>query len=402
MDTAELLEDFVIGGGREHSADIEKWLAVIRADGVGPKAFARLLKHFGSLDRVLTASVSELAKVKRIGYKTAERIAASIGKFDVAKELALADKSGVWIVHAADKRYPPALKAIYDPPPVLYVKGTLERSDSLAVAIVGSRRCSTYGAEQASRFAHMLASAGFTIVSGMARGIDTAAHRGALTAGGRTIAVQGCGLSNVFPPENDKLFAHIAQSGACISELPLQYEPLSENFPGRNRIIAGLCMAVLVVEASGRSGALITARAAMDNNREVMAIPGKVDSPISIGTHRLIKDGARLVDCVEDVMETLGRVGEGLKDHVSQAAKEAQAKVDLPLFDMSRLNLSDDERAVVEALDGEPKHIEEIIARTNLAAGAVNATVISLRLKGLIRQLPGNLFIRKQPNAYNV
>lgn len=385
----------IIGGRERHSADIEKWLAVIRADEVGPKAFARLLKYFGSLDGVLGASVSELTRIEQIGDRKAERIAASFGKFDVAKELALADKLGVWIVHAADKRYPPALKAIYDPPPVLYVKGTLERSDSLAVAIVGSRRCSTYGAEQASRFGHMLASAGFTIISGMARGIDTAAHRGALTACGRTVAVQGCGLANVFPPENDKLFEHIAQSGACVSELSLQDEPLSSNFPGRNRIIAGLAMAVLVVEASGRSGALITARAAMDNNREVMAIPGKVDSPISTGAHRLIKDGARLVDCVEDVMETLGRIGQGLKDHVGKAAKEAQAKMDLPLFDVSRLNLSDDERTVYESLDGEPKHIEEIIALTNLAAGAVNATVISLRLKGLLKQLPGNLFMRK-------
>jgi len=162
---------------------------------------------------VLGASVSELARVKRIGYTTAERIAADMGRFDVAKELDLADKLGVWIIHAADKRYPPALKAIYDPPPVLYIKGTLRRTDSLAVAIVGSRRCSTYGAEQASRFAHMLASAGFTIVSGMARGIDTAAHRGALTAGGRTIAVQGCGLARIFPPENEKLFGRIAENG---------------------------------------------------------------------------------------------------------------------------------------------------------------------------------------------
>jgi len=344
---------------------------------------------------VLGASVSELARVKRIGYTTAERIAADMGRFDVAKELDLADKLGVWIIHAADKRYPPALKAIYDPPPVLYIKGTLRRTDSLAVAIVGSRRCSTYGAEQASRFAHMLASAGFTIVSGMARGIDTAAHRGALTAGGRTIAVQGCGLARIFPPENEKLFGRIAENGACISELPLQYEALSRNFPGRNRIIAGLCMAVIVVEASERSGALITAGAAIDNNREVMAIPGKVDSPISTGTHRLIKDGARLIDCVEDVMETLGRIGEGLKDHATRAAKEAQAKMDMPLFDISRLNLSGDERTVYEALDGEPRHVEEIIARTKLAAGVVNATVISLRLKGLIKQLPGNLLTKR-------
>ncbi|MBE0534969.1 MAG: DNA-protecting protein DprA [Phycisphaerae bacterium] len=379
-----------------HSPDIEKWITLIRAQGVGPTTFARLLKQFGSIDRALTASVAELAKVKGIGLRTAERIRASVGRFDVDKELALADKLNVQLMHAADKRYPPPLRAIYDPPPVLYVKGTLERGDSLAVAIVGSRRCSTYGAEQASRFAHVLASAGFTIVSGMARGIDTAAHRGALTAGGRTIAVQGCGLSQIFPPENGELFHKITQRGACVSELPLQYEALSENFPARNRIIAGLCMAVIVVEATERSGALISAQAAVDNNREVMAIPGKIDSPLSVGTHRLIKQGARLVDCVEDVMETLGRIGDGLKGHVVAAAAEAEAQMDLPLFDAARLNLADGERTVYESLDGEPRHVEEIIGATGLAAGAVNSALVSLRLKGLIKQLPGSMFIRRR------
>jgi DNA processing protein len=381
---------------RGHSADIEKWITLIRAEGVGPTTFARLLKHFGSLDRAIEASVAELTNVKGIGIPTAERIRASIGQFDVARELALAERLGVYLVHAADKRYPPPLRAIYDPPPVLYVKGTLERSDSLAVAIVGSRRCSTYGAEQAGRFAYVLASSGFTIVSGMARGIDTAAHRGALTANGRTIAVQGCGLANVFPPENGELFNKIAQNGACLSELPLEFEPLSENFPSRNRIIAGLCMAVLVVEASERSGALLTAQAAVDSDREVMAIPGKIDSPLSVGSHRLIKQGARLVDSIEDVMETLGRIGDGLKGHVAAAAAEAEARMELPLFDAARLNLSDGERAVFESLDGEPRHVEEIIAGTNLAAGAVNSALVSLRLKGLIKQLPGSLFVRKR------
>ncbi|HPD47627.1 MAG TPA: DNA-processing protein DprA [Anaerohalosphaeraceae bacterium] len=380
----------------EHSPDIEKWLTLIRADGVGPTTFARLLKHFGSLDAALEASVAELAKVKGIGTRTAERIKTSLGAFDVRKELALAEKHGVYLIHAADKRYPPPLRAIYDPPPVLYVKGTLQRSDSLAVAIVGSRRCSTYGAEQAGRFAHLLASAGFTIVSGMARGIDTAAHRGALTAKGRTIAVQGCGLANIFPAENAELFKKITENGACISELPLSYEPLSENFPSRNRIIAGLCMAVLVVEASERSGALITAQAALDNNREVMAVPGKIDSPLSIGSHRLIKQGARLVDSIEDIMETLGRIGDGLKDHALSAAASAESKIDMPLFDAVRLNLSAEERSVYDTLDGEPRHVDEIIAQTTLAAGAVNSALVSLRLKGLIRQLPGSLFTRKQ------
>jgi DNA processing protein len=377
-----------------NSPDIENWIRLIRADGVGPTTFAKLLKQFRSVERALGASVSELAKVNGIGFKTAERIAGSRDKFNTKKELALAEKLGVWIVNAADKRYPPALKQIYDPPPVLYVKGTLERADNLAIAIVGSRRNSTYGAEQASRFAHFLASAGFTIVSGMARGIDTAAHRGALSAGGRTIAVQGCGLVNVFPPENKKLQGLILDCGASISELPLGYEALSENFPSRNRIISGLSMGVIVIEAPARSGALITVKAALEQNREVMVVPGKIDSPISVGSHRLIKEGARLVDCVEDVMETLGYIGEDLKGHVSSAAKKARADVEGPLFDVGRLNLSDAEKAIYDCLGREAMHVDEVIVGTGLGAGKVNSELISLRLKGLIKQLPGNMFKR--------
>ena len=180
-----------------NSTDIEKWLKLIRAEGVGPVTFSKLIKHFGSADRALGTSVSELAKVDGIGFKTAERIASTRDKFDAAAEVESAQKLGVWIVHFDDERYPPVLKRIYDPPPVLYIKGSLTREDNLAVSIVGSRHCSLYGQEQASRFAHFLASAGFTVCSGMARGIDTAAHQGALAAGGRTIAVQGCGLANV-------------------------------------------------------------------------------------------------------------------------------------------------------------------------------------------------------------
>lgn len=383
-----------ISNNQPNSSDIENWLRLIRADGVGSTTFAKLLKRFRSVQRALGASVSELAKVNGIGFKTAERIARSTDKFNTKKELAMAAKLGVWIINAADKRYPPALKQIYDPPPVLYVKGTLERADSLAIAIVGSRRHSTYGAEQASRFAHMLASAGFTIVSGMARGIDTAAHRGALSASGRTIAVQGCGLANVFPPENKKLYGLITDSGACMSELPLEYEALSENFPPRNRIISGLAMGVIVIEASAKSGALITVKAALEQNREVMVVPGKIDSPISVGSHRLIKDGARLVDCVEDVMETLGYIGEDLKGHAASAAEKAQADVERPVFDVGRLNLSPAERAIYDCLGREPMHVDEVIVGTGLGAGKVNSGLISLRLKGLIKQQPGNLFKR--------
>lgn len=380
----------------ENSRDVDKWLKLIRADGVGPVTFARMLKRFGSVDAALGASVAGLAKVEGIGYKTAERITASRDKFDAEAELERAGKLGVWLVHMEDTRYPKVLQQIYDPPPVLYVKGTLGREDNLAIAIVGSRRCSLYGQEQASRLAHLLAAAGFTIVSGLARGIDSAAHQGALAAEGRTLAVQGCGLAQAYPPENKKLFELISRSGACLSELPLQYEPLAENFPTRNRIIAGLSLGTIVIEAGLRSGALITAKTALDSNREVMAVPGKVDSPLSKGPHRLVKDGAKLIESVEDVMEALGYVGDQLKEHTAVASRRAVEKVETSLFDAGKLKLKlkGNEQTVYESLGKEPLHVDQIIAETNLPPGAVNASVMSLRLKGLIKQLPGNLFAR--------
>ena len=378
-----------------NSVDIEKWLSLIRANNVGPTTFAKLLKHFGSVDRVLGLSVGELTAIDGIGVKIAEQIARTRDKFDTTAELELAEKLGVWIINFDDKRYPPVLKQIYDPPPVLYIKGSLTRGDNLAVAIVGSRRCSLYGREQSSRFAYLLGSAGFTICSGMAYGIDTAAHRGALSAEGRTIAVQGCGLANVFPPENKKLFELISESGCCISELPLRYEPLPENFPPRNRIIAGLSLGTIVIEAGFGSGALITATSALENNREVMAVPGKIDSPLSKGSHLLMKQGAKLIDSIDDITDALGHIGQQLKDHTADAAEKSCEKVESPLFDIAELKLSDSERAIYNCLDTEPVHLEQIIETTDLGVGSINAGLISLRLKGLIRQLPGNLFLRK-------
>jgi len=378
-----------------NSPDIEKWLKVIRAENVGSVTFAKLIEHFGSPDGVMGASVAELSKISGIGPKKAERIAATCEKFDAAAEVELAEKLGVWIVNISDDRYPTVLKRIYDPPPVLYVKGSLTSRDNLAVAIVGSRRCSVYGTEQASRFAHLLSAAGFTICSGMARGIDTAAHQGALSANGRTIAVQGCGLGNIFPPENKKLFELICESGACISELPLKYEPLAENFPSRNRIIAGLSLGTIIIEASARSGALISAAAALENNREVMAVPGKIDSPLNAGTHQLIKQGARLIDSIEDVIEALGYIGEKLKNHVTETAACAAEEIDAPVLDVSRLNLSDPEKIIYDCLTPDPVHLEQLIAETDLPPGSINSALISLRLKGLIKQIPGNLFKKR-------
>jgi len=378
-----------------NSGDIENCLKLIRAKGVGSVTFTKLIDHFGTADRALGASAGELARIEGIGFKTAERIAATRNKFDAKAELEMAEKVGVFIIRLDDPRYPPVLKRIYDPPPLLYVKGSITSADNLAVAIVGSRRCSTYGREQSSRFAHLLASAGFTICSGMARGIDTAAHHGALSAAGRTIAVQGCGLAKIFPPENKKLFDLVAESGACISELPLQFEPKSENFPPRNRIIAGLSLATIVVEAAPQSGALITARAALDYNRDVMAVPGKIDSPLSKGSHMLIKEGAKLIDCIEDITDALGYIGQQIHDHVTSAADKTAENAEMPLFDATQFKLNDAERRTYDNLSKEPTHADQIIANTDLPAGAVNAAMISLRLKGLIKRLPGNLFRRK-------
>lgn len=384
-----------MGQRQEHSPGIESWMRVIRAEGVGPTTFRRLRERYHDLEKVPGLSVAELCRIEGVGTRTAERIRASLDAFDAGAELALADKLGVWILHLDDARYPPALKAIYDPPPVLYVRGTLGREDNLAVAIVGSRRCTAYGQEQASRFAHLLAASGLTVVSGLARGIDTAAHRGALSAKGRTIAVLGCGLGHCYPPENQKLLEQVIENGACVSELPLGYYPQSENFPARNRIIAGLTMGTLVVEASNRSGALITAKEALEQNREVMAIPGRIDSPASIGTHRLLKQGARLVDSVQDVMEALGYIGEGLKDHVGAASQEAQRKAEAPLFAGAKPKLRGDEEKVYGCLDHQAVHIEEVIVKTGLDAGKVNSLLIALQLKGLVKQLPGSLFLKR-------
>lgn len=357
--------------------------------------FRRLLDFFGSIEQILGASVSSLAKVEGVGEKTAEKIFRSRNDFDVEKELALADKFGVCILDLTDDRYPAALKKIYDPPPVLYIKGDIKPSDSLAIAIVGSRHCSTYGSEQASRFAHLLAASGFTIISGMARGIDSAAHTGALSANGRTIAVQGCGLSNIFPPENKNLFEKISTSGACISELPMEFEPLPENFPPRNRIIAGLSVATIVVEAMPRSGALITAQTALENNREVMAVPGKIDSPLSKGPHKLIKQGAKLVESVDDVIEALEFLQKDFAQHVEDSSKKAIEKKQIQLFDLSKLNLTKEEQKIMNCLDTEPIHVEELIVKSELSAGKVNASLISMRLKGIIKQFPGNYFSKR-------
>lgn len=274
-----------------------------------------------------------------------------------------------------DADYPENLKTIFDPPPVLYYRGELKAEDALAVAIVGSRRATPYGRESATRLARELARAGVTVVSGLARGIDSCAHRGALAGGGRTLAVLGSGLDVIYPPENARLYAEIAENGAVISEFPLGTAPEPGHFPRRNRVISGLSRAVVVVEAARTSGSLITADCALEQGREVLAVPGPITSPMSWGTNNLIKQGAKLLQEVTDVLSTLGLPSPG----VEEAAKP---------------DLTTQEEKVYSFFSERALHIDELVHLSGLTVQEVTAILMMLELKGLVRQLPGKMFCR--------
>ena len=364
-----------------------KYLRLHLCEGVGSIRFANLLRELGDIDTVLGASVSGLGSVSQVGPQTAERIAGRRDRVDVDGEIELARRCGVRIVCMADEGYPALLKMTNDPPPCLYVRGSLQQEDAVALAIVGARHCSRYGAEQAERFGALAANVGLTIVSGMARGIDQCAHRGALTTSGRTIAVLGCGLSHLYPPEATGIAAQIAEHGALLSELPMDIAPDAKNFPPRNRIIAGLSLGVLVVEAAKRSGALISARMAGEYNREVFAVPGRIDTPHAEGCHALIKIGAaKLVMSLEDILEDLGPAGTTL---MPPAAEE---KPDQPDGKRSVVSLTEHERAVLDRLGPEPMSPEAVCQAANLPPAQVAVALTGLQLKGVVRQEQGTFF----------
>lgn len=368
----------------DRDAELRDLICLTMVPGVGPLTGRALLERFGTAGRVLDATVASLRGVPGVGPKLAERIAQARQEFDPEAELECCRRAGTTPVARSDPSYPRPLLDIPDPPALIYRQGTYEPRDELAIALVGSRKCSPYGLRVAERLASALARVGLTVVSGLARGIDAAAHRGALRAGGRTLAVLANGLSQVYPPEHDELADAVAGSGALLSEMPMCQGPLAGLFPQRNRLIAGLCLGVVVVEATPRSGSLSTAHHAMEQNREVFAVPGPVDSLSSQGCHRLIRDGARLVETVDDILEELGP----LVREVPAGAAEPSVR------HPAELTLSDLERSLLGRLDDRPQPVDVLISATGMTASQVMATLSVLEMRRLVRRLPGHQFVR--------
>ena len=329
------------------------WVGANLVEGVGPVKLKKLLSD-GSIMAVC------------------EKLNAPLDLAD--KEIKKAKALKIDLYSVDDPAYPRLLKEIHDPPPVLYLKGEIRPEDERAVAIVGTRKASTYGLETARRLAADLAGQGITVVSGLAMGIDAAAHEGALAAGGRTIAVLGGGVDDPQPVCNAGLAARVSQNGALVSEYPLGYQPNIWSFPRRNRIISGLSLAIIIVEGSEQSGAMITARLGLEQGREVLAVPGRIDSPLSRGPHSLIKDGAKLVETVDDVLV-----------EINLAASELPAAVPF--------QLTIEEQRIVSALGPDPKHLDLLAAKLSLPGHQLSAALLALEMKKAIKQLPGHFYV---------
>ena len=354
--------------------------------GVGPRTYQNLLDKFGDAGQVLRADRKQLQVVQGVGGKLAEEITKAKETVDVVGLRKLCDENRIDIVSRADDNYPNLLKEIHDPPNILFAQGNLLPQDSLAIAIVGSRHASRYGTSTAESLARSLTMAGFTIVSGLARGIDAAAHLGALQAGGRTIAVLGSGVLNIYPSEHKKLAQEIVQQGAVLSESHPLHPPKSGSFPQRNRIVTGMCLGVIVVEAAQRSGALISARLANEQGREVFAVPGQINSRMSRGCHRLIRDGAKLVESIDDVLEELGPL--------SQPTQVGSADKTTTVRHPSELKLTEQESKILNTIEVSATQINDVISRTGLPAQRVLSTISVLEMRKLIRRSSGTTVSR--------
>jgi DNA processing protein len=358
--------------------EIEACLALNLIPNMGPVRLRKLLARFGTPQQVLEANSSELRTVEGIGPEMAAAIAAWPTQIDLSGELRLIEEFGARIITQNSPEYPPSLREIHNPPIVLYVWGDLREGDRHAIGVVGSRRTSHYGLASAKKLSYQLAYAGLTVVSGLARGIDTAAHQGALAAEGRTVAVIGSGLMDLYPPENQALAEKITSSGAVVSEFPMKFPPSQQTFPYRNRIVAGWGSGVLVVEAGLSSGALITANQALENGRLVYAVPGPIDRPTSMGGNRLIQQGAKLVMGAGDILDDL----QSLFPEMPQSPKAAE------------VSLTDQEADVLAQIQSDETALDAIVNGCELPLPKVSAILLSLEMKRLVKQLPGQHFVR--------
>lgn len=375
-------------GGASPADGTAPLLAKLRlsmTSGIGPRLTQLLLTRFESAEAIFRASEEELQSVPGIGPKLSDEIIRARTEVDPAAELRLCRERGIAVVARDTPQYPRWLAEIPDPPTIMYVQGTIKPQDAVAVAIVGSRHATSYGIQTAQRLAEGLARAGVTVVSGLARGIDAAAHRGALEAGGRTFAVLGSGLGKIYPPEHKDLALEVVQNGALISESSVLTDPVAGAFPQRNRIIAGLSLGVIVVEAAFRSGALITARLAYEQNRDVFAVPGRIDSNLSHGCHQLLRDGAKLVESIDDILEELGPLPE--------AAQRSDGGP--PVHKPAELLLNANEKLVLQAIgENRVTSIDELIACSGLAVAQVLTTISVLEMRRLVTRVTGNSVMR--------
>ncbi|MGA0110821.1 MAG: DNA-processing protein DprA [Chthoniobacterales bacterium] len=357
----------------------EACIALNMIPRMGPVRLRRLLETFGSAGEILSARAGQLALVDGIGAKLAENIANWENFADPAAEERRARELGAHVITAEDGEYPPLLREIHDPPIVLYVLGRITDRDRNAVAVVGSRKASHYATECAKKLSFQMAYAGLTVVSGLARGIDTAGHQGALAAKGRTIAVIGAGLAHLYPPENAQLAERIAANGAVISEFPVDTKPDRQTFPIRNRIVTGLSFGVLVVEAGANSGALISANMAAEQGRTLYAVPGRIDQPTCLGSNRLIQQGAKLVTAAEDILDDLPMV---FKNKPSLPATFTPA------------GLTPDQEKILAALGAEETPLETVIETSGLTAAVASSTLLGLEIRHLVKQLPGKRYVK--------
>ena len=356
-------------------SDLKYWVGFNRIQGLGRAKFSLLEGHFGDMERAWKASAAEL-KAAGLDSKSIEAIVAARPDISPDAELERLERNHIKALNWNDPAFPARLKEIYDVPPVLYVRGDITAEDEWTIAVVGTRRATIYGREVTERLVTELVRNRITVVSGLARGIDSIAHRTALESGGRTIAVFACGLDIVYPPENVKLAQDIMEHGALVSEYPLGTRPKAEHFPRRNRIMSGISLGVLVAEAGEGSGAMITASLALEQNREVFAVPGSILSPASRGVNRLIKEGAKLVSEVQDILEEL---------NLTMIPRQMEMRELVPE--------NETESLIMRHLSHEPIHIDEVCRSSSLPIATVSSTLAMMELKGIVRQMGGMNYI---------